>query len=427
MDINTIGLHLPAEERIESKVLLAGYEPWYCGAFHEVLNPDGSVNWGISTDEWYQDSSFNKEGKQNLCIGKPSGAINPVYLQRIIEILDIAERNNVKISIEVLTGIASDMNYTDKELVPVGSAKETFYFNHLESLIPEIKNHPAVLAYAVPSESLAVWSINGLNHSSDHWYEGNILSFQNRVAKKIRELDSNHLITSGEGVTPNYSPHNETWRYPATGLGLINDVDDLNNGQPYSLESIVDYISPHVYITTPDLYPILQAISERTDKPVVIGEFGFGLLDLDLHIEENQTVYSEEQLDYFSEIQRAANDSLIEGYFPWLPIPTLTIIPGEFGLEPAVYGPTITFYGLDISYSSELNTVHRFYNPTTKDHFLTLNFNEGNSLGLEYQGIAFYTFKDQIIDTIPIYRCYELGVSSNHFVSTSIDCEGYEN
>lgn len=66
--------------------------------------------------------------------------------------------------------------------------------------------------------------------------------------------------------------------------------------------------------------------------------------------------------------------------------------------------------------------VHRFYKALTKEHFFTLNREEGLTAGFVEEP-GFSVFKNQVAGTLPIYRCY----SSNllrHFISQGSDCEG---
>lgn len=66
--------------------------------------------------------------------------------------------------------------------------------------------------------------------------------------------------------------------------------------------------------------------------------------------------------------------------------------------------------------------VHRFYNPSSVEHFFLLNPTEAQNAGFQNEGIAFYAFSSTGNGLQPIYRCWI--PNFKHFVSTDAGCEG---
>jgi hypothetical protein len=70
------------------------------------------------------------------------------------------------------------------------------------------------------------------------------------------------------------------------------------------------------------------------------------------------------------------------------------------------------------------NPIYRFYNVTNGDHFYTASESEKNSIiatpnfAYKYEGTAFYAYKNQAADTVPVHRFYNK-TNGDHFYTIS--------
>ena len=272
------------------------------------------------------------------------GSINPIYLNRLITLLAIANRNGIKVQMVLLpisqyewkcleSGVIGacskpleNYNASTAFFIPPGSSDEKFYLTYLDSLIPALKDNPAILSYEVGNEMLLYAP---LNYWQEGWYDQKTLSFIKRIIREIRKLDSNHLITDGEVVYPLNSPYNTAWGWPTPELAQIPDIDNLNGGQPFSIYSIVDYISPHSYSAVTDYSGIVQAVKSRSAKPIVIGETGFA------YSPENEAVATPPDLQqqYWQVLVSAIQQAGISGMQAWDPLPIFDLKPGTYRLD----------------------------------------------------------------------------------------------
>ncbi len=306
LGVNTIRILTPAESSFRAFVVWHDWEPWFSS----------------------------------------KGTISPLYLNRLKQFLDIAERNQIKVVLELFHNIQSRewmcwengawvectrplSTYQESEtsFIPSGSDKETFYLRYLQSLISVLKDHPAILAYEVGNEMLVQSDVNYWQSWGRDWYEARVLSFVKRMITEIRRLDKNHLIVSGEVVTE--ESHSSAWHWPSAEFALIRDIDNLNSGQPFSLESLVDLVAPHLYKREnfPDISLMLQEIKSRTEKPVALNEFGY------LQIDNTLPPPYPEQEELFRQVIAAANQYGYVGYQVWAPFPVFDLATGSFTIE----------------------------------------------------------------------------------------------
>jgi len=108
---------------------------------------------------------------------------------------------------------------------------------HLRSLIPSIRYHPALLAYDLKNEPDLDFESRGESVVSE-W-----LSYHISV---IRSIDPNHPITIG-------------WSNTNDAMLLANQVD---------------FISYHYYHQPSEFSQKHEALSAQTDKPIILTEFG---------------------------------------------------------------------------------------------------------------------------------------------------------
>ncbi|MCC6934556.1 MAG: cellulase family glycosylhydrolase [Candidatus Yanofskybacteria bacterium] len=253
MSLNTIKLMIPA------------YRIW------RLWMPEG-------TPDWFQQD----------------GSISLLYLDRLQRIVAIARRLDLRVTILFDLNLLMDWEcpnpaggwdflvYPESpkqecRLAPSGSAMDQLHRNYTRSIAEAFKNNPTILMYEVSGEVLLRWPLNGQGNDGNRWYAARMASFVRRRVAEIRAIDGRHLITTGE-ATVFLPEHPEWWAYPSPEFGLVDDIDGLNGGRPYTLESLMDVVTPHVYnfnIPSGRYEDAVAAMRARTTKPLFFGEFGY--------------------------------------------------------------------------------------------------------------------------------------------------------
>jgi hypothetical protein len=299
LGINTIRLLTPTRGWMQANVQYHGWDPWF--------NADGTIN--------------------------------PLYLNRIKAISAVAERNGIKIQLELLHNVQL-WEMTGNDLAGPGSANETFFSNYVRSVVSQLRDDDNIISYEIGNEMLVN---SNVNYWTENWYDREVISFIRRMIGVIRANDPNHLITTSEYVGPMYAPYTTAWWWPSAEFVNIADVDNLNGGTPYSLYSLVDYVSPHFYYNvTTDLNAAVDAVRLRSTKPVVMGEFGYQTTGVtvmpDLALQSN----------YFSNLVTYSRTSGLSGYQAWAPMPVFVLRPGTYSIgsvNPVSGYPIITLNG----------------------------------------------------------------------------------
>lgn len=192
--------------------------------------------------------------------------INAVYMERLEQFLDLAQDHNLFV---IVTLFDRRTDYNIETWVETDA--------HLEQLIPQFVDHPAILAWDIKNEG-------------DKDYEtasrGDVIAWVEHVAHKIRSLDTNHLITAG-------------WFDPQA----VPDV-----------AAYVDFLSFHYFNYVDALPGQIDALQTRyPDKPILLEEFGahtrWGLM-LDAHSEQ-------EQAYYYGSILKVVEEMDIAGSLAW--------------------------------------------------------------------------------------------------------------
>lgn len=263
-----------------------------------------------------------------------SGSINPYYLEKLKTILNLAKKHDLKVHIVLFLSVKHHLVDVDnEEFIPPGSYEEEFHLNHLRSLVPELSSNTALLSYEIGSEMLVN---SNINYWEQNWCDEKILSFIKRMIDEIRRLDKNHLIRAGEVISPLGAPYNNAWHWPTPELALIDDIDNLNNGQPFSLYEIVDYISPHFYLKNLADVRILEIIRSRSSKPVILGEFGYGLKNETIKTADKE-FFANDQKEYYEEVIKAVDEYGLNGLIPWDPMPLFELEPGKFEFQETFF------------------------------------------------------------------------------------------
>ncbi len=108
----------------------------------------------------------------------------------------------------------------------------------------------------VGDDRILAWDLHNEPDHYPKWEEGNapaVLDWLGRVADHVRSVDPNHLITVGMGQYQNF------YQPGPDGRRVID---------------YVDFLSVHNY-NAPDMERQLTDLRNYTDKPLVIGEFGW--------------------------------------------------------------------------------------------------------------------------------------------------------
>lgn len=69
---------------------------------------------------------------------------------------------------------------------------------------------------------------------------------------------------------------------------------------------------------------------------------------------------------------------------------------------------------------SKISEIHRYFQPTTNDHFYTQNFDElkNGANGYGYEGIGFKLLQAQVSGSVPLYRYWKEEIH-DHFYTTN--------
>lgn len=276
-------------------------------------------------DEQMAGFHFNEDWFAN------DGKINPLYLDHLKLFLNLCQKYDLKVQLS-LYGPPLDLfiNATAYNYAPVGGQVERFWYTYIESLIPEVKTHPAIMSYEMLNESLVNAAIN--YEAPSPLYEQRIMSFTYRMIKKIRSMDPNHLITSAEGIFPPDDRYRNRWWYPDPEFALISDVDNLNNGQPFSLYSLVDYISPHFYNhnigSVDNVSQAINVIKNHSLKPIIFGEMGYfqnAVIDT-----QTGSAYRADQELFIRNTLNEIKSQGLSGFMVFDPWPLLILEPGNY-------------------------------------------------------------------------------------------------
>ncbi len=200
--------------------------------YYPAEGPWNLLDSAISDEEYIKDMSLLKElGCSSLKIflqyedlGK--NQVSQITINRLLHFLDIAHDQDLTVVI-TLFDFYGDYAGSDWRATS----------QHLHSLIPSIRSHPALLAYDLKNEP---------DLDLDNRSESLVIDWLSHHIEVLRSLDPHHPITIG-------------WSNPEDGSRL---------------EHLVDYVSYHYYGDTGKFIDRHQALNTRTNKPIVLSEFG---------------------------------------------------------------------------------------------------------------------------------------------------------
>jgi hypothetical protein len=271
----------------------------------------------------------------------PDGSLNPLYYEQLQSLLCICRKLGIKVHLALLWNIA---NYQGG-YPPGGYPADFVAFNlaYLDYLIPKLADEPAILAYEIGNENIH-WESNQAT-------SGNVAAVKllRTLIAKVRSLDANHLITSGEVAVPVTLANDPgaLWRYPSPEFTPM-DLD--GTGQLTSLAELVDYVSPHFYshgvfevggqeVDYGPVQPVLEEMKRRTSKPIAMGETNRGMrLDHVLPTDDDairETFFKLAETGMRQacrQIGTCAGDPPpgTDGYLAWWAEPALDLRPGTY-------------------------------------------------------------------------------------------------
>lgn len=219
-------------------------------------------------------------------------------------LLDTAEQNGIRLYI----GLRWKHSYAD-----AGTLEDKENIDYLRGLIDLFRDEPRVVAYDLTNEG------DHLSHKDWQWAMNpreaeRRLIWLRRMRDVIKELDSNHLIS----------------------MGAVFSYSHWTPTLPFTMESFVDFVDFHYYRRNYRESTLAQAIREtreHTDKPIVIGEFGFPSCPKFSTLGE--PVHSEElQVEMFDEMLEDCEAENASGALAW----SLTEYSMETELGESTYG-----------------------------------------------------------------------------------------
>lgn len=156
------------------------------------------------------------------------------YLDKVGSFLEIADDENYKV-ILTLFDMPTEEMYRNPE----------FAIDYLENVIPRFKNDDRIMAWDLKNEPYWDYQIYG---------KSIVANFLEKTFEALQKLDNNHPITIG-GASP---------------------VQFESYGKPYmpELAKSVDFISIHYYKNPENISTVISEIERKTDKPILVEEFG---------------------------------------------------------------------------------------------------------------------------------------------------------
>lgn len=237
--------------------------------------------------DWVERGMAEVEALGMNCVRQLIASYHGEYIQALAQYLDIAEQHGVRVYI--IPGWPH--KYADR-----GTPEDKANLEFARALVESVKDDPRVLAWDMANEP------DWVSHEAWQWDQDRPeadrrLRWFRRMIEEIKSMDPNHPVSVG--ATFNYS----FW------------LPD----EPFTLESIVDFVDFHYYRRNSREYWLgerIRQMKEHTNKPILIGEFGFPT-DPTFHIhgepEHNEELQLEFYDRYISDI--AAED--IAGFIQW--------------------------------------------------------------------------------------------------------------
>jgi hypothetical protein len=299
------------------------------------------------------------------------GAINPVYRDRLVALLDLAARRGIRVQLVLIADVkatewecqdllgawgpcratqrehgvaaaaaqAKERGAATVRFIRPGTPRDEFFKTYLRSLVPALRDHPAVFAYEIGNENLLNWQLNGARASGNEWFQNQVGSFLRRTVMELRALDKNHLIGTGE---VGYYPSDVKWAPLAGEFGRLEDIDKLNDSRPYTLEEVVDFVGAHLYsYISGDLAQterLVRKVAARTRKPLVPGELNYydDYRNADLRAMPTPNA---RRKAFYEMAAKLVDEGVLSGLILFDPIPSIAAAPDAWKpAEPTING-----------------------------------------------------------------------------------------
>lgn len=221
--------------------------------YYPQLTPWNTFGTGFSSETIENDFQIINELELNTIrvfvgyedFGKAS--VFPKKIEKLTKLLDVADSHQLKVLI-TLFDFYGDYSVEDWTLTQ----------KHALTIVEAVKDHPALLGWDVKNEADLDFESRGASL---------VKAWLSQMITIIRTSDKNHPITIG-------------WSSAEASLNL---------------EQEVDYVSFHYYQSIEGLSASISALREKTNKPIVLQEFGMstyrGLWNPFGYSEEDQAAY----------------------------------------------------------------------------------------------------------------------------------------
>lgn len=206
-------------------------------------------------------------------ISTQGGVSDAQVNQQVSEILDAAWDEGVVVSIALFSFTMMCEDATNKGASfnqMINSNYQSYLDNVLDPLVRETKDHPALFAYEIFNEADGM--TEGTNFFGDNCSGASfpqtelaLQRFVNRAAAEIKSIDRNVKVSSSISQTARLGPY-------------TNPAMDQALGGNYVTSGTLDYYQAHWYGSYghPDNPYQNGADARGLDRPIVIGEFGYG-------------------------------------------------------------------------------------------------------------------------------------------------------
>ncbi len=214
--------------------------------------------------------------------------VSRIKMEHLIKTLDIAYQNQLKV---IVTFFDFYSNYDVLDY--------TLCDRHIDKIITQIKDHPAVFQYDIKNEPDLDFKIH-TQTKVVHW-----LAF---ISERMRIYDPKTPITIGW-----YSPE-----------------------KAHLLKDNVDYISFHYYKKPETFKDAFLSLKEKVDKPIVIQEFGKHSYNSIWNLYRNS---EKRQANYYKDMQKLFNELDVKHFVSWTLYDFPEIDSDVFGKLPHKVGP----------------------------------------------------------------------------------------
>lgn len=185
------------------------------------------------------------------------------YINKLIQLLDVAQEFNLYVAPTLFD-------------FPVGFELDRYraYSEHLELLVPAVKEHPALIAWSIKNEP---------DLDFEQTDRQKVLDWLSFCVDRLKELDQNHPVTI-------------SW----SKMKYI----------PF-LEDKLDFLSFHLYLVDANWTNTLQTHKVHLNKPIVLEEFGVSTRSGFRNILGSSETH---QMQYITDVISTAQDNQI----PWM-------------------------------------------------------------------------------------------------------------